>query len=306
VYNYRVLSIFISELRNYKILKYSRIIAGTMTWGNWGKQLSKKDMIELMHHCISNMITTFDHADIYGGYTTEADFGNAYKESKISRETIQLISKCGIQYQSENRNNKVKHYNYNKDYIIWSAEESLKNLKTEYLDLFLLHRPSPLMHPEEIAEAISVLKSDGKIKEFGVSNFTPSQVDLISNYTEISVNQIEFSLTQHSAMHDGSLDQMMLKNIKPMSWSPLGFVFKDDTEQTRHIHKQLGELNEKYKATEDQLLLAWILKHPSNIHPVVGTTTKQRLIDSAKSVQINLDLEDWFLILVASQGHKVP
>jgi predicted oxidoreductase len=107
-------------------------------------------------------------------------------------------------------------------------------------------------------------------------------------------------------MHDGTLDQMMLKKITPMAWSPLGFVFKDDTEQTRRIHKQVGELMEKYSATEDQLLLAWILKHPANIHPVVGTTTKQRLIDSAKSVDINLELEDWFFMLVASQGHKVP
>lgn len=277
-----------------------------MTWGSWGKKLSTLEMIELMHHCIDNHITTFDHADIYGGYTTEADFGKAFDESGIKRESIQLISKCGIQHEAENRNNKIKHYDYSKDYIIWSAEQSLKHLNTDYLDLFLLHRPSPLMQPDEISEAISILKKQGKIKECGVSNFTPSQVELISNSVEVPVNQIEFSLTQHTAMHDGTLDQMMLKKITPMAWSPLGFVFKDDNEQTRRIHKQVGELMEKYSATEDQLLLAWILKHPANIHPVVGTTTKQRLIDSAKSVDINLELEDWFFMLVASQGHKVP
>ena len=277
-----------------------------MTWGSWGKQFSKKEMIELMHHCVNNEITSFDHADIYGSYTNEVDFGNAFSESGIKRETIQLISKCGIQYLSENRTNKVKHYNYSKDYIIWSAEESLKHLKTDYLDLFLLHRPSPLMHPDDISEAISSLKKQGKIKEFGVSNFIPSQVELIANSTEISVNQIEFSLTQHSAMHDGSLDQMMLKKMIPMAWSPLGFVFKDDTEQTRRIHNQLSELTDKYNATEDQLLLAWILKHPSHIHPVVGTTNKKRLIDAVKATKINLELEDWFLMLVASQGHTVP
>lgn len=285
---------------------YSKLIAGTMTWGSWGKQFSKKEIIDLLHHCIENKITTFDHADIYGAYTTEADFGKAFANSGVKRENIQLISKCGIQYLAENRQNKVKHYKYSKEYIIWSAEESLKHLKTDYLDLFLLHRPSPLMHPDEISDAISVLKKDGKIKEFGVSNFTPSQVELISNATDISVNQIEFSLTQHSAMHDGTLDQMLLKNITPMAWSPLGIVFKDDTEQTRRIHKQLGELMEKYNATEDQLLLAWILKHPATIHPVIGTTTKQRISDAAKSVEIELELEDWFLILIACQGHKVP
>lgn len=285
---------------------FSKIIAGAMTWGSWGKQFSKTEIIKLTNHCVDNQITTFDHADIYGGYTTETDFGNAFAESGIKRETIQLISKCGIQYISENRNNKVKHYNYSKDYIIWSAEESLKNLKTDYLDLFLLHRPSPLMQPDDIAEAVSILKQQGKIKAFGVSNFTNSQVDLISKSTDVSVNQIEFSLTQHNAMHDGTLDCMMLNNIIPMAWSPLGYVFKDDSEQTRRIHKQLGELMGKYNATEDQLLLAWIMMHPANIHPVVGTTDYKRITNATKAIQIKLELEDWFLILVACQGHKVP
>ena len=285
---------------------FSKIIAGAMTWGSWGKQFSKTEIIKLINHCVDNQITTFDHADIYGGYTTETDFGNAFAESGIKRETIQLISKCGIQYISENRNNKVKHYNYSKDYIIWSAEESLKNLKTDYLDLFLLHRPSPLMQPDDIAEAVSILKQQGKIKAFGVSNFTNSQVDLISKSTVVSVNQIEFSLTEHNAMHDGTLDYMMLNNITPMAWSPLGYVFKYDNEQTRRIHKQLGELMGKYNATEDQLLLAWIMMHPANIHPVVGTTDYKRITNATKAIQIKLELEDWFLILVACQGHKVP
>ncbi|MFP4844375.1 aldo/keto reductase family oxidoreductase [Winogradskyella sp. PE311] len=287
-------------------MTYSRLIAGTMTWGSWGKQLSKKEMADLMHHCIANNITTFDHADIYGAYTTESDFGNAFIDSSIKREDIQLISKCGIQYVCENRDNTVKHYNYRKDYIIWSAEESLKNLNTDYLDLFLLHRPSPLMVAEEIAEAITILKKAGKIKDFGVSNFTPSQMDMVGLRMDIDVNQIEFSLTEHSAMHNGTLDYMTTTGIKPMAWSPLGSVFREDNEQTRRIHKQLGVLADKYNATEDQLLLAWILKHPSGIQPVVGTTNKKRLSLAMEASKIDLDLEDWFLILVASQGHKVP
>ena len=287
-------------------MKYSRLIAGTMTWGSWGKQLSKRDMADLMHHCLSNNITTFDHADIYGAYTTEADFGKAFIHSGIKREDIQLISKCGIQYLADNRNNKVKHYDYSKDYIIWSVEESLKNLETDYLDLLLLHRPSPLMVAEEIAEAITILKKDGKIRDFGVSNFTPSQMEMVGLRMDIDVNQIEFSLTQHSAMHDGTLDYIKTNGIKPMAWSPLGSVFREDNEQTRRIHKQLGELMDKYNATEDQLLLAWIMKHPAVIHPVVGTTNKTRLKQAIEASKIDLELEDWFLILVASQGHKVP
>ena len=287
-------------------MNYSRIISGTMTWGKWGKNFSKNEMIDLMHYCLEQGITTFDHADIYGGYTNESDFGSAWSEADIPREKIQLISKCGIQYVCENRDNKVKHYNYNRDYIVWSVETSLKNLKTEYLDLLLLHRPSPLMHPDEIAEAIVRLKQQGKIRHFGVSNFTPSQVELISTAVDISANQIEFSLTHDQAMYDGTLDQMMIKQITPMAWSPLGSIYKEQTERVQRIKKQLNELTETYNATEDQLLLAWILKHPSRIHPVIGTTTKERIRDAVKAVQINLELEDWFLILAASQGHKVP
>ncbi|NNF86097.1 MAG: aldo/keto reductase [Winogradskyella sp.] len=287
-------------------MKYSPIIAGTMTWGSWGKQLSKNEMADLIQFCVANSISTFDHADIYGAYTTEADFGNAFKASGIKREQIQLISKCGIQYQSDNRKNKVKHYDYSKDYIIWSVETSLKHLKTEYLDLLLLHRPSPLMVAEEIAEAVTILRRDGKIRDFGVSNFTASQMEMVGLRTNIDVNQIEFSLTQHKAMHDGTLDYMITSGIKAMAWSPLGGVFKEDSEQTRRIHKQLGTLLDKYKATEDQLLLSWILKHPAQITPVVGTTNKERLKKAIEATKIELELEDWFLILVAAQGHKVP
>ena len=263
-------------------------------------------MVDLIHFCLGEGITTFDHADIYGGYSTEADFGVAFSEAHIPRDSVQLITKCGIQYVCENRDNKIKHYNYSKDYIIWSAETSLKNLKTDYLDLFLLHRPSPLMHPDEISEAISQLKQQGKIKNFGVSNFTPSQVDLISKTIEISANQIEFSLTCLDPMYDGTLDQMIQKDITPMAWSPLGSIFREDSDKVSRIKKELAEFKDAYGVAEDQLLLAWILRHPSKIHPVIGTTTKERIRDASKAVEIELDLEDWFFILSASQGHKVP
>ena len=286
--------------------KLSKIISGTMSWGSWGKQLNTQEMISLIQHCIKNGITTFDHADIYGGYTTEQAFGKALYEGGIKRDAIQLISKCGIQYMAETRDNKVKHYNYSKDYIIWSVDESLRKLRTDYLDVLLLHRPSPLMHPQEVMEAVAKLAQEGKIKDFGVSNFTPSQVDLIASEVPVTMNQIEFSLTNCEAMHNGDLDHMMLKKMIPMAWSPLGHVFREDTEQTRRIHKQLGVLMDKYNATEDQLLLAWIMKHPAGIHPITGSTNKDRIANAARAVDIDLELEDWFLILVASQGHKVP
>jgi len=169
---------------------YSRIIAGAMNWGVWDKNLNTNQQASLINHCLSIGITTFDHADIYGGYTTEEGFGKAFAQSEIGRDTVQFISKCGIQYPVDTRENRVKHYQYDKDYIIWSVENSLKNLKTDYLDLLLLHRPSPLMHPDEIAEAIDELQAGGKIVDFGVSNFTPSQTDLIDTKATVQVKII--------------------------------------------------------------------------------------------------------------------
>jgi predicted oxidoreductase len=286
--------------------KFSRIIQGCMTWGAWGKQLTKNEMISTLHHCLDSEITTFDHADIYGDYTTEKDFGDAFAASSIPRESIQLISKCGIQYVGETRDNTVKHYQYDADYIIWSAEKSISDLQCDYLDLHLIHRPSALMHLDEIAKAVDKLTSEGKIKAFGVSNFTPMQTDLIASKSTVSANQIEFSLTAHDAIHDGSLDHMKLSNITPMCWSPLGSVFKAEDEQNRRIHTILDELTQTYGASKDQLLLAWILKHPAGIHPVIGTTNKERISLAAKAEGLGLSEIDWFRMLIECQGHKVP
>lgn len=285
---------------------YSRIIAGTMTWGNWGKELSTESMSALMNYCMENGITTFDHADIYGGYGTEEEFGKAFTQSGIPRERIQLITKCGIQYMCEARNNKVKHYNYSKDYIIWSAEQSLKKLETEYLDLFLLHRPSPLMEAGEIAEAIIHLRESGKIKDFGVSNFTPSQIAMIETAIPVSGNQVEFSLTADQVMFDGTLDDCISNQRMAMAWSPLGGYFGAEGEQKRRIAEVIDELGPKYNADASQLLLAWILKHPAYVHPVVGTTDPDRLLSSLRALEISMELEDWFILHTASLGHKVP
>ncbi len=283
----------------------SPIIAGTMNWGIWDKKLSTQEMVHLINICVENKISTFDHADIYGGYTTEAEFGKAVAESKIAREKIQLISKCGIQLEA-NRTNKIKHYDYSKEYIIWSVENSLKNLQTDYLDVFLLHRPSPLMVADEIAEAVEKLKKDGKIIDFGLSNFTSSQTELIRQKTEVNFNQIQFSATHHEAMLDGSLDYMQLHKIQPMSWNPLGTVFREDTEQTRRLKKILAELVEKYGVGSDTILLAWILQHPSNVIPVAGTVNIARIQQLMKAVELKMDKQDWFAIWTESMGNEVP
>ncbi len=287
-------------------INYSPVIAGTMTWGNWGKKLSTDGMVNLMEECIDIGISTFDHADIYGGYSTEADFGNALVASGVSRDKIQLITKCGIQYVTEARKNKVKHYNYSSDYIIWSAETSLQNLRTDYLDLFLLHRPSPLMEPEEIANAIFMLTKAGKIREFGVSNFTPSQIAMLESAIPVSANQVEFSLTADSVMFDGTLDDCIQNNRMAMAWSPLGGYFQEESDQNQRIAEIMEEMRGKYQADASQLLLAWIMKHPASVFPVVGTTDPRRLLNSYYASKLELELEDWFLLHTASLGHKVP
>lgn len=286
-------------------IDYSKIIAGTMTWGRWGKQLSMKQMVELMEYCVSIGITTFDHADIYGEYLNEADFGEAFLQSGIDRSTVQLISKCGIQL-TKGRNNIVKHYQYDTDYIVSSAERSLKQLQTDYLDLFLLHRPSPLIHPEAIAKAVDTLKASGKIKSFGVSNFTPSQIALLETMVPVSGNQVEFSLTHTDPMYDGTFDDCIAKKRMTMSWSPLGSFFREESEQSARIRTVVDTLMEKYNADESQLLLAFILRHPVEVFPVVGTTQKERLEAGLKAADIALELQDWFLLLEASMGNSVP
>ena len=288
-------------------VELSPIIAGVMNWGVWDKNLNTNEFTHLINLFIENGITTFDHADIYGGYTTEASFGKALSESKIDRKKIQLITKCGIQYISENRpNNSIKHYEYSKDYIIWSAENSLKNLQTDYLDVLLLHRPSPLMQADEIAEAVSKLKADGKILSFGVSNFTSSQTELLRQKTEISFNQVQFSATHHEAMLDGSFDYMQIHNIKPMAWNPLGTVFRENTDQTFRLRQLLAKLVEKYHIGSDIILLAWIMQHPARISPVAGTVNSGRIQQLMKAKSLILDKQDWFAIWTESMGHKVP
>ena len=286
-------------------LRYSKIAAGTMTWGSWGKGLNTTQMIALMQHCVANGVTTFDHADIYGDYGNEALFGKAFKESKIARESIQVVSKCGIQMTS-GRENTVKHYQYDADYIVYSAERSIKQLNAGYIDLFLLHRPSPLMQPAEVAAAFAKLKSSGKVKQFGVSNFTPSQIALLEKEVKIEANQVEFSITHLNPMYDGTFDDCIINDRLAMAWSPLGNYFREDNEQNKRLKAVLEKLAKKYEVNESMLLLAFIMKHPAQVMPVVGTATKERITDCLKAAQIQLDLQDWFLLLEASNGNEAP
>ena len=286
-------------------MTFSPIIIGTMRWGIWGANHSTKIAQKLIETCLSEGLYTFDHADIYGDYTTEKLFGDALSEMHIKREEIQLISKCGIEMPCKNRNYQIKSYNYSKEHIIKSVEKSLENLQTDYLDLLLLHRPSPLMNPREIAETFDELREQKKVRHFGVSNFTPSQFELINDAFPLVTNQVEISINHTDAFYNGTLDQMLLKKLRPMAWSVMGNYFTQPSAQNARIKKVLDELCTKYGAEENHILLAFLFLHPAQILPVIGTSKEQTIKDLKKSLDLKLDREDWFRLLEAVEGKEV-
>lgn len=276
-----------------------------MRWGIWGANHSIKNVQKLIETSLDQQFSTFDHADIYGDYTTEKLFGDAFSEMNINREEVQFISKCGIEMPCSNRNFTIKSYNYSKDYIINSVNQSLENLKTDYLDLLLLHRPSPLMNPEKIAESFSILREEKKVRHFGVSNFSVSQFNLINNAFPIITNQVEISINNTNAFYDGTLDQLMLQKLQPMAWSVMGNYFSEKSEENLRIKKILDQLCTKYNADENQILLAFILKHPAKIIPVIGTSRAENILKFKESLNLNLEREDWFKLLEAKMGKEV-
>jgi len=287
-------------------LKLPKSVVGVMQWGQWGANFSTSEMISFIQKAVEHQLTCFDHADIYGGHTIEEAFGNAFSKSGISRNQVQLITKAGIKYPTERFPYSIKHYDYGYEYLIQVVDRALKNLQTDYIDVFLLHRPSPLMQAEEIAKAMKQLMAQGKILRFGVSNFTSTQMALLQKHIPIHYNQLEISLTHDNALTDGTLDYLQTFDIRPMVWSPLGTYFKGDNEQNQRIKKVLIELTNKYEVTEDVLLLAWLHQHPSGIIPVLGTTKWERILNQSKASNLTLELEEWFALWVASRGEKVP
>jgi predicted oxidoreductase len=273
-----------------------------MNWGTWGANHSSEKMSQLILSAFNNGINSFDHADIYGGYTTEETFGEAFLKTGINRKNVFYISKCGIMYPSEKLPIKVKHYDYSEKHLIQSVDNSLKYLKTDYLDCLLLHRPSPLMDISEISNTITRLMKENKIRSFGVSNFTVSQMEMFKGKLKISFNQINLSLTNLDSIFDGTLEYMQTNDIIPMAYSPLGQYYK--TENTK-LKEVVDIFTKKYNCSDDQLLLSWLIKLPSGVYPVIGTTKVNRINKSLGSLKIDIEISDWFEILEASVGKRV-
>jgi predicted oxidoreductase len=291
-------------------VEFSRISLGMMRLNEW--KMDTAALVDFIQKTIELGFTTFDHADIYGSYTVEEAFGQALAKAPTLREKMEIVTKCNIKLVSENRPSHTLHaYDSSKEHIIRSAETSLKNLQTDFIDVLLIHRPDPLMDADEIAEAIEILKDAGKVDQFGVSNFNPWQFDLLQSRLSFPLvtNQVELSLLQLKALYDGTLDQCQQKRISPMAWSPFGGggLFTGNSERAERIRNELIKIGQELGgAAADQVALAWILKHPSKIVPVVGTGNLDRIKAAKAALDMNLSRDQWFRLLEASNGFEVP
>ena len=290
-------------------INFSPLIIGTMRLGDWGAKMSTDELEKFIDACLDLGLNDFDHADIYGHYTEETNFGKVLKRRPELKNKIQITTKCGIHLVTENRpKHKIQSYNSTKAHILASTENSLKELNVNQIDLMLLHRPDFLMDPQEVAEAFEQLKKAGKVKAFGVSNFSPSQFDMLNSFTPLINNQVEISLLHLNPFQDGTLDQCLRLGTLPTAWSPFGGgkIFSDlKDERILRIRKTANEMLEKYDIALDQLLLAWLLKHPSGIIPIVGTTKISRIKKAKEALDINLTHEEWYQLWVASVGEPM-
>lgn len=272
--------------------------------------LSPQQRLNFIKHCVDCGVTSFDHADIYGDYQCEKLFGEAIQLQPSLRAKLQLVSKCGIRLISEAKPaHKVKSYDTSYQHIVSSVENSLKLLSTDYLDCILIHRPDPLMDAQQVAKALSDLRKAGKILHAGVSNFLPHQIELIQSACQFPLvaNQIEVSVLQTQALFDGCLDYCQQHGMKAMAWSPMagGALFGKSSEQAVRVMTELTRVADSLSVTPDQIALAWLLRHPADIKPILGSGNIDRILSAVHALSVKLSDEDWYTILEASTGSPV-
>lgn len=296
-------------------LKVPSVIIGCMRLG----EKDQDAMNRFIHTAIEQGAYYFDHADIYAGGKSEEVFGKAWSEDpSLHREDMFLQSKCGI---------RKGFYDLSKKYILESVDGILKRLRTEYLDMLLLHRPDALVEPEEVAAAFDVLEQSGKVRRFGVSNHKPMQIELLKKYVrqDILVNQLQFSIpvsnlvangmevnmeTEGAADRDGSvLDYCRLNDITIQAWSPFqmpawkGCFLGNDAYG--ELNRELENLAEQYGVTPTTIAAAWILRHPAKMQLVTGTASESRLGEITAAGEIRLSREEWYRLYLAA-GHILP
>lgn len=288
-------------------LSVSRIIYGLWRHTN-DQDISSQKLQSKIEACLDQGISTFDQADIYGGYTSEALLGETLKQAPHLRDSMQLITKCDIVapvglYSDK----KIKHYDTSAQHINFSVERSLSQMAIEQIDLLLLHRPDPLMDAQETGRALDDLIISGKVKAIGVSNFRPWDIDLLQSCTKnkLLTNQIEISLTQNNALTNGDLAYMQQHDILPMAWSPLGGgeLFKNSQSP---LNQKLISLAKDFAVQPAAIAIAWQLRHPAQILPIMGSNHMQRIKQFSEALTVDLSREQWFELLQAATGHEVP
>ena len=288
-------------------LSVSRIIYGLWRHTDDPDSTSQK-LQSKIEACLEQGITTFDQADIYGGYTSETLLGETLKQAPHLRDSMEIITKCDIVapigiYSDK----KIKHYDTSAQHINSSVERSLSQMAIDQIDLLLLHRPDPLMDAEETGKALDTLVESGKVKAIGVSNFKPWDIDLLQSCTKNKLvsNQIEISLSQNNALTNGDLAYLQQHRIPPMAWSPLGGgeLFK---QANSALNQKLFSLAEDFAVQPVAIGIAWLLKHPVQILPIMGSNNIQRIKQFSEAFIVDLSREDWFELLQAATGNEVP
>ena len=280
--------------------------------------LSNQDIATLIHTALDAGITFFDHADVYGGGKSEEKFAEALDMTPRLRDTMILQTKVGI---------RKGFFDFSKEHILEAVEGSLNRLRTDHLDVLLLHRPDALVEPEEVAEAFTILHDSGKVKYFGVSNQNPMQIELLTKYVKqpLIINQLQLSITNtgmidaginvnmkidSSIVRDGSiLDYCRLKEITIQPWSPFQYGFFEgvflDNDKFPELNAQINTIAASRGVTNTAIAIAWLLRHPARMQPILGTTNPTRVKDACKASDVKLTRQEWYAIYLAA-GNKLP
>jgi predicted oxidoreductase len=287
-------------------VRLSRIVAGTWRMLDWGWDAAT--CLRWIEQCVELGVTSFDHADIYGDYRAEALFGEALAMAPGLRERLQIVGKFGIRLVSPARPaHRVKSYDSSRAHLFASVDASLRALRTDRLELLLLHRPDLLVDPDDLADALRTLVAAGKVLHFGVSNHSPSQLELLRRRHPVVVHQLEFSALQMRALADGTLDQCLDLHIRPMAWSPLGGgrLMTGHDAQAQRVRSTLEAIGREHGVAPATVAYAWLLRHPAGVLPVAGTRRIEALAEAVSATALRLPAEDWYRVWQASIGHEV-
>jgi len=295
-------------------LEGSRLIYGCMRLAGDGSAAAMRRGRHAVRAALDAGFTTFDHADIYSGGQCEQIFGAVLRDSPSLRDQLQIIGKCGIRHAGEPSETSPGRYDFSSKHLLTAVDGSLRRLGVEHLDLLLLHRPDYLMDPHEVAGVFDRLRSSGKVANFGVSNFSPSQVNLLQSALDapLRANQVEINLHNISTLTDGTLDQCLQLGMTPQAWCPLaavaypawGNTFNSDDDE--RLRRELSRQQAIYDLEHWQIALAWLLAHPAGIRPIIGSTTPKRIEAALSAPEVPYAREDWYRLLEARNGHAVP